>query len=307
MAVHLLAPGLVGFQRADVGGRVPREYIPSVDAGIQDAMQFGVLAGYPMVGVKATLLDGAYHDVDSSEMAFKIAGSQAFKEGVRKANPIILEPLMAVEVRTPTELRARVEVVKRRDAFDRDPEGFTAAWAPAEAALRDRYAGQGGFSAVSVRLRFNNGQTYGPVGRLDYADPTVATTTDTLTLRAVMPNPLRPGLRSGDPGARELIDGQFVTVVLEGVQPVQAVTVPRVAVLQDQQGAYVWVVGAENKAEQRRIQLGQSTPETAVISTGLQEGETVVVDGLQRVRPGAAVNPGPIAPRPTAGSQGPRT
>ncbi|MBD4563832.1 elongation factor G, partial [Xanthomonas citri pv. citri] len=81
------------FENAVTGGRVPREYIPSVDAGIQDAMKFGVLAGYPMVGVKATLLDGAYHDVDSSEMAFRIAGSQAFKEGVRKATPIILEPL----------------------------------------------------------------------------------------------------------------------------------------------------------------------------------------------------------------------
>ena len=96
------------FENAVTGGRVPREYIPSVDAGIQDAMQFGVLAGYPMVGVKATLLDGAYHDVDSSEMAFKIAGSQAFKEGVRKATPIILEPLMAVEVRTPEEFMGDV-------------------------------------------------------------------------------------------------------------------------------------------------------------------------------------------------------
>ena len=91
------------FENAVTGGRVPREYIPSVDAGIQDAMQFGVLAGYPMVGVKATLLDGAYHDVDSSEMAFKIAGSMVFKEGAKRANPVLLEPTMAVEVRTPEE------------------------------------------------------------------------------------------------------------------------------------------------------------------------------------------------------------
>ncbi|GHG45874.1 elongation factor G [Sinomonas cellulolyticus] len=91
------------FVNAVTGGRVPREYIPSVDAGIQDAMQFGILAGYPMVGVKASLTDGAYHDVDSSEMAFKIAGSQVFKEGARRANPVLLEPLMAVEVRTPEE------------------------------------------------------------------------------------------------------------------------------------------------------------------------------------------------------------
>ncbi|KQO09823.1 elongation factor G [Agreia sp. Leaf244] len=91
------------FENKVTGGRVPREYIPSVDAGIQDALQVGVLAGYPMVGVKAALLDGQFHDVDSSEMAFKIAGSMAFKEAARKADPVILEPLMAVEVRTPEE------------------------------------------------------------------------------------------------------------------------------------------------------------------------------------------------------------
>ncbi|MBK7612217.1 MAG: elongation factor G [Actinomycetales bacterium] len=91
------------FENAVTGGRVPREYIPSVDAGIQDAMQYGVLAGYPLVGIKATLVDGAAHDVDSSEMAFKIAGSMVLKEAVRKADPVLLEPVMAVEVRTPEE------------------------------------------------------------------------------------------------------------------------------------------------------------------------------------------------------------
>ncbi|QWS33413.1 elongation factor G [Curtobacterium aetherium] len=91
------------FVNAVTGGRVPREYIPSVDAGIQDAMQVGVLAGFPTVGVKAILKDGAAHDVDSSEMAFKIAGSIAYKEAARKAGPVLLEPIMAVEVRTPEE------------------------------------------------------------------------------------------------------------------------------------------------------------------------------------------------------------
>ncbi len=85
------------------GGRVPREYIPSVDHGIKDAMQNGVLAGYPMVDIRATLLDGAYHEVDSSEMAFKIAGSMAFREAAKKAKPVLLEPIMDVEVRTPEE------------------------------------------------------------------------------------------------------------------------------------------------------------------------------------------------------------
>ncbi|MDO5699836.1 MAG: elongation factor G, partial [Dermatophilus congolensis] len=91
------------FGNSVTGGRVPREYIPSVDQGIQDALQHGILAGYPLVGVKATLIDGAYHDVDSSEMAFKIAGSMATKEALRKADPALLEPMMAVEVRTPEE------------------------------------------------------------------------------------------------------------------------------------------------------------------------------------------------------------
>ncbi len=91
------------FENKVTGGRVPREYIPSVDAGIQDAMQYGVLAGYPLVNVKASLLDGAYHEVDSSEMAFKIAGAQALKEAARKAAPVILEPMMAVEVITPED------------------------------------------------------------------------------------------------------------------------------------------------------------------------------------------------------------
>jgi elongation factor G len=91
------------FVNKVTGGRVPREYIPSVDQGAQEAMQYGILAGYPLVGVKVTLTDGAYHEVDSSEMAFKIAGSMAFKEAARKASPALLEPMMAVEVVTPED------------------------------------------------------------------------------------------------------------------------------------------------------------------------------------------------------------
>ena len=96
------------FDNKVTGGRIPREYIPSVDQGIQSALTDGVLAGYPVVGIKAILLDGAYHDVDSSEMAFKIAGRQAFKEAARLANPVLLEPLMDVEVRTPEEYMGEV-------------------------------------------------------------------------------------------------------------------------------------------------------------------------------------------------------
>ncbi len=91
------------FENKVTGGRIPREYIPSVDAGCQEAMEFGVLAGYPLVDIKVTLLDGGYHEVDSSELAFKIAGSMAFKEAARKADPVILEPMMSVEVTTPED------------------------------------------------------------------------------------------------------------------------------------------------------------------------------------------------------------
>jgi len=99
-----------GYEFVDkiTGGRIPKEYIPSVDAGIQEAMTAGVLAGYPTVDIRATLLDGKYHDVDSSEMAFKIAGAMVFKEAARKAKPVLLEPIMAVEVVTPEEYLGEV-------------------------------------------------------------------------------------------------------------------------------------------------------------------------------------------------------
>ncbi|MGB2840424.1 MAG: elongation factor G [Actinomycetes bacterium] len=96
------------FENKITGGRIPREYIPSVDAGAQEAMEYGVLAGYPMVGVKVTLKDGAYHDVDSSELAFKIAGSMAFKDGAKRAKPVLLEPMMSVEVITPEDFMGDV-------------------------------------------------------------------------------------------------------------------------------------------------------------------------------------------------------
>jgi elongation factor G len=91
------------FEDEIVGGKIPKEYIPAVDAGIREAMGSGILAGYPVVDVKATLVDGSYHEVDSSERAFKIAGSMAFKEAMKRAKPKLLEPVMAVEVTTPEE------------------------------------------------------------------------------------------------------------------------------------------------------------------------------------------------------------
>jgi len=106
------------------GGRIPREYIPSVDQGAQEAMEFGVLAGYPMVDVKVSLEDGAYHDVDSSELAFKIAGNQAFKEAARMAKPVLLEPMFAVEVTTPENFLGTVigDLNSRRGQIQKQEE-----------------------------------------------------------------------------------------------------------------------------------------------------------------------------------------
>jgi len=113
------------FVNAVTGGRIPREYIPSVDEGAQEAMEFGVLAGYPMVDVKVTLTDGAYHDVDSSELAFKIAGSMAFKDAARRATPVILEPMFAVEVITPEDYMGEVigDLNSRRGQIQSMDEG----------------------------------------------------------------------------------------------------------------------------------------------------------------------------------------
>jgi elongation factor G len=96
------------FENRIMGGSIPREYIPAVDQGIQEAMTTGSLAGYPMVDVKVELIDGSYHDVDSSELAFKIAGSLALKEGARRAQPVLLEPMSAVEVVTPADFMGDV-------------------------------------------------------------------------------------------------------------------------------------------------------------------------------------------------------
>jgi membrane fusion protein (multidrug efflux system) len=170
--------------------------------------------------------------------------------------------------------------------------------------LRTRYEPKGGFNAVVVKLQLPDGRTYGHDGKLDYVSPTIATNTDTVTVRAVVPNPLLPDIPPNAPAPRELFDGEFVTVFLEGVQPIFVLGVPRAAVLSDQQGDYVYVVDAQNKAQIRRIQLGQSTPSTAVVTTGLQEGELVISEGLQRVRPGEVVSPGPASPPPTVSTGG---
>jgi membrane fusion protein (multidrug efflux system) len=164
--------------------------------------------------------------------------------------------------------------------------------------LRNRYDAKGGFNAVVLKIRLPDGRIYGQNGKLDYVSPTVATNTDTITVRGVVPNPRFPDQPPDSPAPRELFDGEFVTVLLEGVEPILVLAIPRAAVLSDQQGDYVYIVDAQNKAQRRPIQLGQSTPSTAVVSNGLKEGELVISEGVQRVRPGEVVSPSPATPPP---------
>jgi membrane fusion protein (multidrug efflux system) len=165
--------------------------------------------------------------------------------------------------------------------------------------LRNRFEGRGGPDAVRVRIRTADGRMYGQYGRVDFVDNQIDRNTDTILIRALIPNPVRRTTDSATPVTpRELIDGQFVSVFLEGAEPVLTITLPRAAVLQDQQGAYVFVLGEGNVAQRRNITLGRSSGAIAVVESGLQGGETVVVEGIQRVRPGQPVNPAPATPPP---------
>ncbi len=163
-------------------------------------------------------------------------------------------------------------------------------------ALQKRYADKGGTAAVAVHVKPPDGSSFAPIGTIDYIDPSVSLTTDTVLLRARIANPpLRPA-EPGKPVERALLDGAFVAVTVEGIKPVMALGIPRSAVLSDQQGDYVYVLGDGNKAEQRRVKLGQSTPAVAVIADGLKEGDTVIAEGIQKVRPGTVVAAAPMTP-----------
>ena len=162
--------------------------------------------------------------------------------------------------------------------------------------LRERYAPQGGLEAVLIRLRLPDGRMYGQSGKLNFVDNTIAQNTDTIIVRGEIANPILHAPSTAGVTVHELTDGEFVTVLLEGVEPVEVVAIPRSAALSDQQGNYVFTVGEDNKTEQRRIHLGQSTPTIAAVISGLAVGEKVIVEGLQRVRPGQIVSPGPASP-----------
>jgi membrane fusion protein (multidrug efflux system) len=161
--------------------------------------------------------------------------------------------------------------------------------------LRERYATKGGFKAVVIKVRLPDGRLYGQTGELNFVNNTIAQNTDTITLRGTIPNPALYDPSTTGATVRELTDGEFVTVLLEGVQPIEVLAIPRSAVLSDQQGDYVFTIGPDNKAEQRRIQLGQSTSTVAAVVSGLALGDKVIVEGLQKVRPGQPVAPGPAS------------
>jgi membrane fusion protein (multidrug efflux system) len=161
--------------------------------------------------------------------------------------------------------------------------------------LRDRYADKGGFNAVRIRLRLPNGKIYSHDGKLDFVDISVAKDTDTIVLRGTVPNPPLQREAVGGASLRELFDSEFVTVLLEAVEPLKVLAVPRVAILTDQRGSYVYVVNDKNIAEPRRVELGQSTAETAGVVEGLKEGEHVITEGIQRVRPNQPVAPAPAS------------
>ena len=161
--------------------------------------------------------------------------------------------------------------------------------------LREAYSRQGGFDAVKIRLRLPDGRIYGETGKLDFINNAVAQDTDTFLVRGVIPNPVLGSATAGGVKLRELVADEFVTVLVESVQPKPVIAVPRAAILADQQGDYVYVVDDQNIARQRRVRLGQLTPETAGIADGLKEGEQVIVEGVQRARPNAPVTPAPVS------------
>ena len=164
--------------------------------------------------------------------------------------------------------------------------------------LGKKYIPQGGSKAVELKIKLPDGSMYAQTGQLHFVDNTVNTGTDTIIVRGTIPNPKLSMATKNSP-IRELYDNEFVTVYLEGVKPVTVLGIPRSAVLMDQQGNYVWVVGADDTVERRTVTLGQSTPTVASVTSGLKAGEIVVSEGVQKVRGGQKVSPSPAEPGPS--------
>ncbi|MGH7050876.1 MAG: efflux RND transporter periplasmic adaptor subunit [Acetobacteraceae bacterium] len=167
-------------------------------------------------------------------------------------------------------------------------------------ALNDRYRAAGGLAALALRIILPNGKTYPHQGKVSFMGNTVSSSTDTILVRGTIANPVLPGAANNGPANqgiadRALTDGEFVTVIVQEAKPEERVVVPRQAILYDQLGTYALVVGPDAKVERRAVTLGQSTPETAIIESGVKAGEQVITEGMQRVRPGLTVEAKVIA------------
>lgn len=156
--------------------------------------------------------------------------------------------------------------------------------------LNDRYRPEGGLAALAIHIVLPDGKPYAYTGKVEFMSNAVSSSTDTILVRGTIANPPVTSHAAQGVSNRELTDGEFVTVILRGLKPEQAVVVPRQAVLDDQLGTYVLVVDANSVVERRPVTLGQTTPATAVIASGLSAGERIITEGIQRVRPGLKVN-----------------
>jgi len=157
--------------------------------------------------------------------------------------------------------------------------------------LRQEFAKQGGLNAVELQLRLPDGRMDKQVGTLDFTSNQISQTTDSLAMQGTIPNPVVKGLGGTKVNNRELTSGEFVTVVVRAKHPVEQIVLPRDAVLSDQLGDYVLTVNAKNQVERTSVKLGQTTPATATIASGLSLGSRVIVDGIEKVHPGITVNP----------------
>ena len=245
------------------------------NAQAQERTSAAALLG-AQAAVRTTEINLAYTDITAP-----VAGAigRAFYTPGNVVSPTLPDPLATIVSQDPMRVSF---TIPQRQALE----------------LRTRYEARGGVAAVVVRVRSVDGSAYPHPGRIDFVDTAIGRDTDSLLIRATIANPVRDGARAGAPGSRGLVDGQFVTVLLEGAAPVQAITVPRAAVAQDQGGFFVFVVGDNNVAQRRNIRLGRSSAETAVVETGLNDGDKVITEGIQRVRPNAPVTPQPAGAPP---------
>jgi membrane fusion protein (multidrug efflux system) len=161
--------------------------------------------------------------------------------------------------------------------------------------FRQNNAEQGGIAGIDLLVQLPDGRMYGQTGKIDFVNNQISATTDTLNWRGTIANPLLPGSDGVAGAARELTDGEFVTVILRNRTPQQQIVIPRDAVITDQLGDYVLKISPDNKAERQAVTMGAQSNTTVQIMKGLTPGDKIIIDGIQRVHPGIVVNPQPAA------------